>query len=710
MTEEYKKNLLNLISGKALDETLGSDGAEKTLSTTEYNYSSLLPTGATDIALYGVMDVPENLGNKSVLYGEYSLDNSWYGIVILIDENQTPIDVLTEFDSGTKLRPIQKMIMDDTGNIYAVDSTMEGTINNDHEKDYSGATIRFLMLNNFSLETNGGYEIKLRKAYNITGQVAVTGSTFFCRDIYKDPAGSSFVFIATRHNSQQSPIAVHLTINVGSSNTWQLYPSPESMGYDIHLYQASNVEWDGGTPNILIFAEDNTDVAYFSIIRYVSDSETHTFTTTNLYTYNAPANHGYVEGDIRLYLSFKFFSNSFGYFTNTTRLYDEDNDVGYGVNHIFLYQDGVLTQLYTDLANATFDGRGLVATETVYAIGDINDPIFLRAILSDSYEISIYRCNPITDQWGDIPSQSGTYSNGTTWEGKIVFPEEAILSYSIPEPETPSAGYVNQRFILNMMNSKEVYNLNYYFFIHGYLPTTDDGSYNVITNMSVANGYSGSYPTYDLQDTYLNSLVPSQAIATHEEGQEVVTDFARNIYNIQIDDNITTSSVEVPYNYLNSEGNQIALYSKTNLPMTSEYTMVKNRYEIVDVNFVNSISVIDNNDNAGIYNQDAANKINRYVTVGADYSYYLGKILINYTDNTQRVENINVEIDDDTHARAVALIYVDKAINSVEFVDESTQFIEGGSVLVKGFTYQTIDGSSLEVGKFYNITQPFHIE
>ena len=187
MTEEYKKNLMALISGNATDAILGSDNAENQLLSTEYDYSGILPSSATDVTWYGILDVPESLGNKSVLYGEYKLSSSWYGLVILIDENQTPIEVLTEFDSGTKLRPIQHMMMDDSGNIYAVDSTLPGVINQSEysASDYNSATLRFLMLNNFALETNGEYEIKLRRAYNITGQVSITGLTFFCRDMFK---------------------------------------------------------------------------------------------------------------------------------------------------------------------------------------------------------------------------------------------------------------------------------------------------------------------------------------------------------------------------------------------------------------------------------------------------------------------------------------------------------------------------------------------
>ena len=709
MTEEYKKNLMALISGNATDAILGSDNAENQLLSTEYDYSGILPSSATDVTWYGILDVPESLGNKSVLYGEYKLSSSWYGLVILIDENQTPIEVLTEFDSGTKLRPIQHMMMDDSGNIYAVDSTLPGVINQSEysASDYNSATLRFLMLNNFALETNGEYEIKLRRAYNITGQVSITALTFFCRDMFKASDSSDFVLIGTRVASQQDPVAIHLTINVGSSNTWVLYPSPTPQ-YSIYLYQASNVEWNGGTPSILIFVEDNTDVAYFTIVRYLSN-DSNTFTTSTLYTYQIDTSSlGYFEGDARVFQSYKLYSNSFGYFTNSTRRYNETDDVAYIHNSIFMYQNGTITSLFSSVSDAIIDGSRMASTETIYAVGTIDNPIFLRSVLSDSYEISIYKSDAITGSWDDISSQSGTYSNGTTWEGKIIFPETPMLTYNIPQEETPTPAYINRRFVLTMMNSKSVFNLNYYYFFPAYLPETTDGKYNVVKNMFVENGYSGSYPTYDLAYTFTNSFVPSQVISSHEEVGEMVTDFARNIFNVQIDGNITTSSVEIPYNYLNNDANKIALYSKTNLPMTPPYSMTKNRYEIVDVNFVNTLSIINNNDNAGIYNDSGASQLNGSITRGADYVYYIDKYLVNYKDGTYKLGKLSVESVDDTHANVVFLLYVDKLIDSIDIVDNATIIVEGN--LQSGLTYQTIDGTNLEVGKFYNITQPVRVE
>ena len=705
MTDEYKKSLLNLISGKAEDAILGSNGLENQLINMEYDYSGILPDGASNVGLYGILEVPENLGNKSVIYGEYELNGSWYGLVVLIDENQTPIEVLTEFDSGTMLRPIQKMIMDDTGNIYAVDSTMPGHLNYVNvggATAYEGATLRFIMLNNFTI-ANPDYEIKLRRAYNITGQVSVTGVTFFCRDMFKDPNSSSYVLIGSRTMNNTQPQAIHLTVNVGATNEWVLYT--KTYTYALTVLEACNVEWSSGTPEILMFvATFDSSVSDYALMRYVSNSS-NSFDETNTGVFIPQFAS---QTMYRSFISYKFFSNSLGYFT---ALFLVSASPMVQSNMVFKYEDGNVTWLYEDtkeVETVVIDGNtNYRFTNQLYVVGGINDFKFLKiSYVDDTYSsVNIYKSGEIgdTQEYEDI-------SEHEWWVGYFRFDDDPIETINLPALE-PQVSYYEARKILWFVPFKKTnFNLNYYFLFPAYIPDLEDAKYNVVQNMYVANGYSGSYPTYTLQDTYLNSLVPSQAIATHEESEETVTDFARNIYNVQIDDNISTSSVEVPYNYLNSEGNQIALYSKTNLPMTNTYTMVKNRYEIVDVNFVNSISVINNNDNAGIYNQECANRVNRAVTVGADYSYYLSKFLVNYSDGTYKLGNVEIEIDDDTHAHVVFVLFVDKEINTIELVDESTQFIEGGSVLVKGFTYQTIDASSLEVGKFYNITQPFHIE
>lgn len=692
MTEEYKKNLLNLISGKAQDAILGSNGLENQLSTTEYDYSGILPQGATNVGLYGILDVPENLGDKSVLYGEYQLDSTWYGVVILIDENQTPIEALTEFDSGTMLRPIQKMIMDDTGNIYAVDGTLPGSLNYDAHYDYTNATIRFLMLNNFTVGTPG-YEIKLRRSYNITGSVDVTGYNFFCRDMFKDPDGSSFVLVGSSAGQNTDMRVITLTINVGSPNEWTLY-SQERDGWK--LFEGCNVDYSGGDADFMAFTLHYSG-SVVTLRKCTLPESGNTLVETELYSLPYGISSSMF---LRPFSSYKFFSNNLGYMV--VFYASKIDTILYWNFYAFEYKDGVLTNLYNEMSE-TSGGHG---ASTIYVVGDINNVSWLRYTFSDTTysKINVYKSSPISTDW-----ETGYYSfPDGSWEGYFNFDDLIVSGIDLP---TYSVSNIEARKIIYTLSTKKTnFNLNYNYLFVTLLPTAEDGKYNVVENMFVPNGYSGSYPNYNLQDTYLNSLVPGQAIATHEEGEEVVTDFARNIYNVQIDDNISTSSVEVPHNYLNGSGNQIALYSKTNLPMINDYTMVKNQYEIVDVNFVNSITVINNNDDAGIYNQECANKVNRAVTVGADYSYYLSKILINYTDDTQKIKNVEVEIDDDTHARAIILIYVDKEIDSIEFVDESTQFIEGGSVLVKGFTYQTIDGSSLEVGKFYNITQPFHIE
>ena len=698
MTEDYKKNLMDLFCGRASDSDFDGINQENQLSSSEYDYSSILPANASNIGIYGVLEVPETLGNKSVLYGEYELDSEWYGLIILIDENQNPEECITEFDSGTKLRPIQKMIMDTSGNIYAVDCDMPGFLNirNSTDLDYTQAVLRFIMLNNFTLKTNGVYEVRLRASYIITSQVAVTGLTWFCRDIFKDPTSANFILVGSVKNTNISPQVIHLTINVGSPNEWTLYTKDYSN--KIAIFEACNVSWSGGTPDFICFVIDliPQKMYKYTLNENQSFDEEEVFATPTFV----------LQTTFRSFLSYKFFSNNLGYFTVIYVIQSGDDLVQ--SNECFKYENGSIELLYEDINTMPTIGIGDQTTyrytNQLLAVGDINDFKFLRLEFSDNTytTVNVYKSEPIGDTW-----MQGTYPSGRSWQGYFGFENNPFTSYDLPVGE--SVATEDYRKILWTIGVKKAnFNLNYYYLFPAYLPVTSDGKYTVVKNLYDPNGYSGSFPRYDISSTYKDSLVPSQVISSHIQGEETIVDFARNIYNIQIDGNITTSSVEIPYNYLNENNNQLALFSNTNLQMNNNYSMVKNRYEIVDANFVNAISIINNNDNAGIYNQVGASRLNSAVTNGADYTYYINKYLINYSDGTYKLNALEVVKDDDTHSHIMFSFFADKEINNIELVDNSTSVTNG--TLQKGIVYQTIDGSSMQVGKLYAINQPVHIE
>lgn len=681
MTEDYKKNLMDLFCGRALDSDFDGINEENQLSSSEYDYSSILPANASNIGIYGVLEVPETLGNKSVLYGEYELDSEWYGMVILIDENQNPEECITEFDSGTKLRPIQKMIMDASGNVYAVDSTMPGFINGLGQSgiDYSNAILRFIMLNNFVLKTNGAYEVRLRASYIITNQVAVTGLTFFCRDMFKDPVSANYILVGSNVDTNGNPVCISLKVNVGSSNEWELYTESDQTVTTIFL--ASNVDWNSSEADLLILVEDLFEQ---KIKKYSFNNESNYFTEEIMASQTNSA-----SSFPRVFMAYKFFSNNLGYFT----FVDYDIDVEAFV-YYWKYENNSISLFYEERFDAIeFEFNDSVYWRfpvQIYIVGNINNLKFLKYVFRENEDsiVDVYK--------GSINNSVFSYEN-------IPF-----SSLELPVEPSPTLFYESWKIFWLFATKKTNFNLNYYYLFPACLPVTSDGKYTVVKNLYDPNGYSGSFPTYDIEDTYKDSLVPSQAISSHIQGEETIVDFARNIYNVQIDGNITTSSVEIPYNYLNENSNQLALFSETNLQMNNDYSMVKNRYEIVDANFVNAISIINNNDNAGIYNQVGASRLNSAVTNGADYTYYIDKFLINYSDETYKLNQLQVVEDDDTHSHIMFSFLVDKEINNIELVDNSTSVIDG--VLQKGIVYQTIDGSSMQVGKLYAINQPVHIE
>ena len=695
MTEDYKKNLMDLFCGRAIDNDFSGVNEENQLSSSEYDYSSILPANASNIGIYGVLEVPETLGNKSVLYGEYQLDSEWYGLIILIDENQNPEECITEFDSGTKLRPIQKMIMDASGNAYMVDSTSPGFLN--YTSTSASAVLRFVMLNNFTIKTNGAYEVRLRASYIITSQVAVTGREWFCRDIFKDPTSANYILVGSNETTNVSPQVIHLTVNVGSANEWVLYT--KNYSNTAIVFEACNVSWSGSEPDFIGFVIDLTQekMYKYTLNENQSFDEEEVFTTPAFVTQTL----------FRSFLSYKFFSNNLGYFTVIYVIQSGDDLVQ--SNECFKYENGSVELLYEDIntmpATPVGEETAIRYTNQLLVVGDINNFKFLRLEYSDNTytTVNVYKSEPFADYW-----QEGLYPSGRTWQGYFGFENEPFTSYELPVQATPTPFYETRKILWSIGVKKTNFNLNYYYLFPAYLPVTSDGKYTVVKNLYDPNGYSGSFPRYDISSTYKDSLVPSEAISSHIQGEETIVDFARNIYNIQIDGNITTSSVEIPYNYLNENNNQLALFSNTNLQMNNDYSMIKNRYEIVDANFVNAISIINNNDNAGIYNQVGASRLNNAVTNGADYTYYINKCLINYSDGTYKLNALEVVKDDDTHSHIMFSFLADKEINNIELVDNSTSVIDG--VLQKGIVYQTIDGSNLQVGKLYAINQPVHIE
>ena len=197
--------------------------------------------------------------------------------------------------------------------------------------------------------------------------------------------------------------------------------------------------------------------------------------------------------------------------------------------------------------------------------------------------------------------------------------------------------------------------------------------------------------------TNVNSLVPNKA-RLYDSNNKMI--FARNLYNKVINANTTISTLNIP----NTNLNNIIIYNQSLIGetnyvlMNNQEEITKNIYENLNINFYVTLRMINNNDpNNQIFNQVGSNRINSSVSSVKDYNNAKAtKIKINYSDNTNKILNIDFTITaQDCYTEF--MIYIDKEISSIDFVSNDENTI-----------YNTIR-PEFEIGKYYKISQSVYV-
>lgn len=223
------------------------------------------------------------------------------------------------------------------------------------------------------------------------------------------------------------------------------------------------------------------------------------------------------------------------------------------------------------------------------------------------------------------------------------------------------------------------------FNLYQYLAQYNNNAYSTKEIYQV-NGYNG--------DSYIdtNCLIPN--ISYLYSDNKLV--FARTLYNKQVNGNTTTSTVEVPNSYLNEISIQPKqLLSQTNMILNNDTNPItKNIYETLDINFINTITMQDNDDSI---NLNGASRLNASATSTNDYSNaQIGYYRLNYTDGTLEDFKINpteyTSIDEYSGTYNFA-VYVKKPITNINILSND-----------KITVYATLN-LVLEVGKYYKINQ-----
>lgn len=643
MTEDYKEQLLNYVTGNL--ENTSPTGDEIILENSQIDrskWSTFIPEYWQNFRYEGMVAGNESTSGLSVLYGGFIDSNgNARGIITLVNENFEPVKTIYEYDSGTPLRYIQYMKQAEDGTFYFIDDEV---FSYTQRQQALTSQKRFVMINNLTLKTNNDYIARLRISYILPDNL----KNFYCHNMFKDPNSSHYVFFGSGvdNTSQYYDYRLlkiwGLEIKVGESNVWTSYVS-QNLG----LFGSA-------------FAQFNSDgnVYFRCVWTDIQNSSRDIHCYTKTYTGN-PADSSIMHFNYHPYID-EGFQKKQSVFMNINEVYFVQNNQYWGVS-------GSPDSKYIGLYKHNFTNN---TNETIFEkyLGEY-DYTYQQYIMIDKNVNELYieyinnydRQNAKADYY--IQRYKGNWNPILIGEQKpFVFDRRSF-------------------FVKNNFNLLQMYS-------YGINPQQLNWNWQIIKEDYNFLNYNG-YPYVDT-----NILSPFK-VQLYSNNNIV---FARNLYNISKQNNMTMSSVEIPNNYLNDLTiTQNKLISETNLEMNSDNTQwTKNIYEVVDLNFLNTISVIDNDTSETYLN--SAIRVNNSIIDINDYSNMTcNKVRINYTDNTTKTFPINWIQIDEFNKETEFSIYVDKPIISIDFISNDTNTIYCSKQL------------EVEVGKYYTINQKIKV-
>lgn len=654
MTNENKEKILDYLVGDY--QTTSPSNEEIFLeqgAIDKEEWLPYLPTPWNNFRFQGMIAPNEQTTSLGVMYGGYiDTDNNVYGIIVLVDQNFKPVKTIYEYDSGTKLRFIQYMKQAEDGTFYFIDDTAFSAT---QRQKVITSQKRFVMVNNFTLESNGDYSLSLRTSYILSGNYV----NFYCKNMYKDPNSSHYIFFGAGADTNSTNYAYRqlkiwgLKINVGSSNEWTMYANDNEkiFGSAIATFEGENVRYRCLATNNLLNHNE---------IMLYSKTYTGSATSSAIITFD----------DYKPYIDDENYKKQ-SVFLDYDNVYFVQNNQNWG-------NTGVIRPKYIGLYRYNIATSNLKTIYNKY-LGDY-DFCNIEAIYID-------RCNT------DIYVEYNTNIN-------------------YDDPVEIRADYYFQRLVNDLWNpikigEQEYFRYNYrtlyikanYNLLQIYLYATNPRIaiafyfYRILEDYNVLNYNSNEYNDY-------NSMIGSKG-EIYSNGNLV---FARNLYNRTQWNNTTTSTIQIPNSYLNGITLQPKnLLSYSNNTINSDTTeLTKNVYESVLLNFVNTIDVVDEETQINYPND--ASYINANINVGNETNYNNTKITkarINYENGSKIIPITWEDISTDTTIakQTTFSIYVSSTLTSIDFISEDETFI-----------YITKEYEGLQIENYYTITQKIRIE
>ena len=657
MTEEAKKNLLDYMLGKMPSES----GADEILAPNVEEISNSIDAFAREN--YPELSTrwsPEQLftrGDYIILwcsdYDTSDISSPTYmqwkkTFVIVLDKNYNPVKFIDKFESGTPLNPLPRLNKNDdgTGSLYGVDIIFQSNLV-DIER------YRVVIINDFTL-TN--FNIRLLNSYNIP---QYNGNLINITQFIKSPTEAKY-FMIFNYNNNSKGGGLEFVNNVGSDNEWNFYPYTGSKSITWRGYEQGFPQWEDNGLEFKIFAdyevnEYNGNTTAIVLLKSQVDGDNKSCVddiSTNLP--NECKNVGQMGSTV---------SNSNSILITT---YTTDSDLS-DSKYVIEYK-------LSDLSYKIWYSKEDYIWEN-YDDGYVTsyDDISLFVINNQFYFLRLYRYYKATHDadW----NYTYEYYDNDLYLNQIY--DEELIEFFIKD--FGQQGNVN--FDLLVSNVFNLYQFGLIF-------------QNMVLNLTQIynpSNYNGS--SY----TNKNSL-NSNSVILYSNDNPI---FARNLYNKTQNGATTTSTIEIPNNYLNDTlVDQKDLMSVNNNVIINDTNgFTKNVYETVYLNFVNTISVVNQNETQSVYNNEVATKLNTSINNPTDYdNLKLTKFRINYQDGTNSVSNFQATSQNDGSYELLMTFYLSKLADTLELVSEDEQTV-----------YLTYNLANTEINKYYSFKQRVRI-
>lgn len=672
MTEDFKEKILKYLVGKYdISETKNNIPFFSSLTTETTNLITQLdeafPNGyiQTDYAL-----TKDNKGNNNgyvLVYGNYYIDDTkttTKSYILLLDNVLNLLQIFTKYSSNVDFENIQLIDVDNEGYVYLIEERTEDK--------------RLVLLNNMSIkrQIETEYSATIRTAYSLQGNIANANKV---EKMKKSPGSGRYLFVGKQDNNN-TPLVTEFVINVGSTNEWNDYTCDETIDKDFiikDLYASWNENdellFDIVGANYTVITEGtdfiNGDIVALTNQNALASKMLYQTLISNFKDYFFKG--GGVRSIPRKDVDIKIaeFGDYYISIGGSTK-WDEQSQIG-GMT--------IIRWFFGLISTVTENRGGMISSNSA------NCTCLTKLISVNNKIFCIYMFN-----------DTAYTTTDTNYTINAQFYDELRFSTPIQFASTNTES-LNKFNVLAVKNEYNLYKI--YYILNRYDYSTLQYNYAKLSSYLIYNelNYNG-YPRQDY-----DSMIPNSGILYDNNGLAL---FARNLYNKTINNNTTTSVLEVPNTMLNDvEIAKEHLIGKENgVLIENNQNIVTNIYETLYVNFYNTLLMKNANDEQNeILNPTGASRLNYDISANGTEDSYNNtkgtKLKINYDDDTSFMQTIDTSTQVEIVNNMAIIdftIYVptDKNITNIQIISDDEITI-----------YQEITNLSLESGKFYQLTQ-----